>query len=43
MAPTRVGFHYATLPNDPEELKCQLLAKGAQVDALIADVIHSIA
>jgi hypothetical protein len=35
-----VALIYAKLPNDTEELKQQLLAKDAQVDALMAEVIR---
>jgi transposase len=35
-----VALDYATLPNDTEELKQQLLRKAAQVDALMAEVLR---
>jgi transposase len=35
-----VALNYATLPNDLEELKQRLLAKDAQVDVLMAEVIR---
>jgi hypothetical protein len=37
---SRVALDYATLPNDPEELKQQLLRKAAQVEALMAEVLR---
>ncbi len=35
-----MALDYATLPNDPEELKQQLLRKAAQVEALMAEVLR---
>jgi transposase len=35
-----VALDYATLPDDTEELKQQLLRKAAQVDALMAEVLR---
>lgn len=35
-----MALDYATLPNDPEELKQQLLRKAAQIEALMAEVLR---